>query len=417
MVDQGLSSLTNLIISLAVARIVAPVEFGLFSAFFLLYVLALGTARAVTSEPFVVRFGTGRARRRRAAAAEATGAALVLGATVSGALLVVALWLPATPRLLAFAMAFVLPGLLLQDVLRFVALSNGRPKLAVANDGVWLGWVIAVIALTSSSWGGRTWLAMLAWGAGANIAALLAAWHLRLCPRPGRWRSWLAAHRDLGPRYLAEFLAVQASGQVTVYLVGVSAGLRELAALRGGQVLFGPFHVFDAGTRQLGISQLGALHDTDPVRFRRMLVLVSVMLVAVAASLGVAVLTLPDPWGRALLGRTWNSAQPVILPLTIQKSALALSAGAFCGLRVLEASRLGLRARGTMALLTAACGYVGAITHGAVGAALGMAGGQLLGAGAYVCAFRQAERDHIQRPRDPEPDRELTASSLAEIAR
>jgi hypothetical protein len=395
--DQSLSSITNIAISVVVARSSSTREFGIFTAVFLLYVLALGAARALTSEPLTVRFsGVGDATQRRAAG-EATGTTLVLGGAFSLCLVAIAAVAPDEAAAMVLALAVVLPGLLVQDTLRFVAFVAGRPMDAAFNDAVWL--VCAAVGVTSISVSSTPgpWILLFVWGCAANVAALISAWRLRIQLRPLKSKAWLTTHRTLGPRYLAEFMAVQAGGQITVYLVGLVAGVRALAALRGAQLLFGPFHVVDSGLRQLSLAQLAALHRTPGPAFQRMLLLASAGLALLAAATAPVMLSLPAGMGHAILGQTWIDAQPVMTPLVIQKVALGLSAGAFCGLRILGAARHGLRARIRTSLLAALCGGLGAVVNGAVGAAAGMAVGQAIGVALYWRAYRDSVRDDVNR--------------------
>ena len=54
--DQVLSSGTNFALGIVIARMVSLREFGVFTLVYATYQIALGIARALVSEPLVVRF-------------------------------------------------------------------------------------------------------------------------------------------------------------------------------------------------------------------------------------------------------------------------------------------------------------------------------------------------------------------------
>lgn len=389
-VDQGVSSLTNLGVSLVAARYLGARTFGIFTAAFLLYVLLLGINRGLASEPLAVRYASTESPSDRKAAESATGVALVIGIATVVALLPVMLVLPHDLAAPATALVLTLPGLLVQDTLRFVAFAADRPQSAIRNDLAWLVGAVASVGALVLFGAQSSWALLAAWGLSAHAAALIAACELRIRPRADRTRTWLRENGDLGVRYLAEFVAVQASGQLTVYIVGFTSGFAELAALRGAQLLFGPYHVLDDAVRGLGLAQLARAQLRQARRLARALGLLSAGMVLAGLFAGVALLLLPNGVGRSLVGETWNGARSVIMPLALQKMALGAGVGAFCGLRVILATRNGLRVRMATSLVAAASGYAGALLGGARGAAMGMAAGQLIGAVLYWRAYREA---------------------------
>src|SRR4051812_7301189 len=56
-IDQGLSSLTNLLVSLSVARMLGAEQFGAFSLAYVTYGFILTASRALATDPLIVRFG------------------------------------------------------------------------------------------------------------------------------------------------------------------------------------------------------------------------------------------------------------------------------------------------------------------------------------------------------------------------
>lgn len=397
-VDQGVSSVTNLGVSLVAARYLGARMFGIFTAVFLLYVLLVGITRALASEPLSVRHDRRASPTERTAGESATGLALVIGALAVVVLLPLTIVLPDDLAPPWAALVLTLPGLLVQDTLRFFAFAAEKAPSTIRNDVVWLACVVSSVGALVMLGAQSGWTLLMAWGLSAHAAALISAWELRIRPSPSRAFTWLRQNGDLGVRYLGEFVTVQASGQLTVYIVGLTSGFAELAALRGAQLLFGPYHVLDDAVRGLGLAQLAAVRRRQARWFPRALTLLSLGMVLAGLSVGVGLLLLPDAVGRGFIGHTWGGARDVIVPLAAQKMALGAGVGAFCGLRVILAARDGFRVRIATSLVAAASGYTGALLGGARGAALGMAAGQALGAVLYWRAYRHASSHAPPRP-------------------
>ena len=87
--DQGMSSLTNFLLSVYVARTLGAVAFGAFSLAYVTYAFALNASRGLCTDPFVVRFSGTYLPTWRRAVARCTGTALIVG-LVTGACAIVA---------------------------------------------------------------------------------------------------------------------------------------------------------------------------------------------------------------------------------------------------------------------------------------------------------------------------------------
>ena len=73
-IDQAISGASNILISILAARILGIESFGLFGLVFLVYVLALGSARALGGEPLLLHPVEAEARP-----GDASGTASVVG--------------------------------------------------------------------------------------------------------------------------------------------------------------------------------------------------------------------------------------------------------------------------------------------------------------------------------------------------
>lgn len=390
--DQALSSLTNFALSVLVLRTLSPVEFGAFSVTLLCYYLALNLCRALSGEPHVVRYSHVEKSEMKIATAGSTGLALILGIVGGLILWGVAAVTPAYVSTGLRSLAVVLPGLLLQDSSRYCFFSAGAPSRAFLNDFVWaisqaafVGWVLVYGQGTIGAF-------VIAWGGAATLAAAFGVVQTRAFPDPRRAKWWLVAHRDLGPRFAAEFAVGVGYSQVMYFLIGAIAGLSALGAINAARVLLGPYNVIALGAVGFGVPEGVRIWRRHPAHLAPVVRLWAGILASLAIICGAATLALPASIGRQLLGATWPAARQVLPFTAVFVAAAGAMAGAQIGLRVLAASRESLRARVYVAPLMLAGSTLGAWWGGAPGAAAGMALANCVGAGIYLRAFESANK-------------------------
>ena len=158
-----------------------------------------------------------------------------------------------SPSLLVLGIS--MPGLIVQDTWRSAFFSNLRGSYAFAND---LVWAIAQVALVAAVLvvGARSAPAfILAWAGAANVGAVFGIVQSGFVPRPGLARRWLFQQRDLGPRYMIEFIARNAAQSGAMYATAGFAGLSAAGALRGAQVALGPLNIFNMGITSPAIAE------------------------------------------------------------------------------------------------------------------------------------------------------------------
>lgn len=401
--DQALSSLLGLAVSVAVARSVPASAFGAFALALATYYVALGTSRALTSEPFVVRFsGTSHDVFQREAR-RAAGAVLVVAVAGSAASEVGALLASGPLRASLAAVGLALPALLVQDFFRFAAFSQRRGGVALASDIVWAAGVVvamgAVLAVGASSVG----LLLLAWSLPALGGAMLSMAQLGVTPALRGARSWWRTQRDLAPRFLGEFVTSSGAGQLGLYLVGWIAGLNAAGALRGAQVLLGPLNVLFMGTVIVAVPDAVGLARRSTRGLMRFSILISTTFTATALGWGAVVVFLPSAVGESLLGDSWDAAASVAPIMALATAGSGAITGAFVGLRALAAARRSLRVRVALAPLILAAAAVGAYADGARGAAMGLAATMWLGVTLWWYAYAVELRSRRGTQPHPEP--------------
>ncbi|HEX8802722.1 MAG TPA: hypothetical protein VF743_00975, partial [Acidimicrobiales bacterium] len=220
MLDQGTSSLSNVVVTVMVARMVAPAEFGAFAVALLAYQLATGAVRAVVGEPWLSAHSTdeGAARDRGAADLLRGAVAVSLAASLVIAAAAVVAGGRATGALLGLAIVY--PFLGVQDALRYLAVVD-RPQVALVSD---LTWLVGVVALLAVAPAGVTpaWY-VVAWGVAGAAGLAVAVVTVGVPLRSGRALRWLVDHRGMAGAFLAEMASARAVGQVVLLGLGVIA--------------------------------------------------------------------------------------------------------------------------------------------------------------------------------------------------
>ncbi len=392
--DQAFSSLTNFVLSAVVARNTSPDGFGAFALIFSTYVLVVGIARTMTTLPIVVRFSAVDDRTWRGAAAATTGSAFMLGILGGLAAAGVALAFPGG-RASLLVLAVCLPGLLLQEAWRHAFIARGKPSAAFLNDLVWAvalvpGMVLAARNSTSPA------PFVLAWGVSGSLAAVAGIAQARVLPRPSVAFAWLRDHRDLSTRAVGEFVANTGSTQLVIYATGALGGLAAAGALRGGQVLLGPLNTAFQGIWIVGLAEFVRVLRWRPHLFTRVAIGLSLLLGMGAVAYAVTFLAFGDTLGPIVLGKTWEQARSVLLPLSLAAVAWGLWLGATVGLRALQEFGRSLRVRSIVSGLNVIGGLVGAVLGGATGAAWGLGITYMLGVGLWWREFAKARRKPSQ---------------------
>jgi hypothetical protein len=392
MADQGVSSLTNVVVAIFAARSLSSSGFGAFGLATVICLLAQGVGRAVIGEPLLSRFSAADAPTRGRLVPDIIGAALVVslaGAAVVGIAGPV-VGGPAGSALLALAP--VLPLVLLHDTWRYVFIID-RPAAALSVDLVWMVAVFATLPLAPPD-AGAAWF-VTAWGATAGLGAVAGMVIGRRSLGRPRPLAWITTHRDMGGRFLGEFATGQAVGQVVLVAVGAIAGLSALGAVRAAQVIYGPLNTVHQGI-YLALVPEGA-RTADAAHLRRLMVKASIVLVGIAAVWTVVVLLIPDSWGTALFEDTWSEAGDLMLPMGLAMVAGSAATGGFAGVRALGAARESLRARlrtvGPQLLLPLAGTAVGAGHGYALGFGLGHLVSAVIWWGAFGAALAARRTD------------------------
>ncbi len=372
--DQTLSALSNLGLSIAVAKTTSASGFGAFAIAFLLFGISLAITKSAVGQPMQMRLSGASAAERRTGFQAGLGAATVLGIVFGLVIAVAGLVVGGEVGGALVAVALVLPPLLLQDSCRMAAFTLGRPKIAALIDAVWTAVQFCLLAILINTGRHEVGGLILAWGGAAAVSAVLGLILVRAWPLPSAAPGWVRQHQDLIRYLLPEYFLGLGAMQFGILLVGVVAGATAVGSLRAGQVLLGPLGIVGAAVFQFAVPEVAR---RTPVSAR--------WLAALAAGLsgGLALLTvgylalmlllLPDPLGVALFGNSWAGAAAVLLAMGLSSVSSSLAngpAGVLYGLGQARATfRINL-AKGPLLLLAL---LAGTFLAGAVGASWALA--------------------------------------------
>lgn len=383
-VDQVLSALSNLVITLAVARGGGAEGLGRYAVAFAAYIVVLGFAKALTSEPLLSTARSGDDRRVEAAATSLTVMYAMVAAIVIASIGLL------LGRLELVVVAATLPVTLLHDLLRYQAFRRQAPALAALLDGGWLaGSILAWPLVTQAE---STVIAILCWSAGAALGLVLASPVLRpTFSRPTaaiRW--WLSDARGYATPLLLDSGVVALSSQALVVVLATMVGDSALGVLRAGQVYFAPLLL---ALGALGVLVVPHLIQRPGGATNGVALRLSVF-TAILSALACGAVLLAEPLLRRLLfAESITIPYSLLVPLAIGVVAVGASSGLMI---VSKARRRGgdiARSRVTSALGGTTLLVIGVAMfglHGAAWALVIQAYWYLFGLAARVCAAGRA---------------------------
>lgn len=365
--DQGLSSGTNMVVTIAIAVLLPRDAFGIFAVAYLAYGLAVAGSAAVISSELVLNRGA--ERQRLHVISGSLVAAAVLGA-VCAATLAVWAFVAGDLRNALLVLAATMPLLLVQDLLRSASSLIHRIELAALSDFIWLALSVSSIVVAHHLYPeGDPAVYVACWAVSGCVSVLMFVPLVKRLPAPDMSRFM---RRDfLGYRFVWEYLALRALSQGLTLSLGAMAGVGANAAVRGAATLFGPMTVLITAVASFGPALVLRL---DPRRRSRAMTLGAAILAGCAAALTIAFLLVPRGVGEDILGDSWTVAHEMVPPIGVQNIFTAISTVAFLALRVVE-PRSTLRLRLVGLILLVPSFFVGYWTAGSVGAVWGLAVG------------------------------------------
>jgi O-antigen/teichoic acid export membrane protein len=391
--DQLAWSAANVVMVVAAARLLSASDFGTFAAALLIIVIALTTSRSFVTEPLLLRHPGSEGDvdpQQRSDGAVLGGALALAPALAAGALVLFALFESQNTIAVFMALAVACAANVAQDSVRFVALATGRPVLALMSDLCWLACSVTYLAFVLAGGEGGTAQALVVWSVGAAVGFLVGLVLLRTRPTLRSGIGWVRSSRVFGSRLAGDGLAGVAAANVAFLALGAIAGAEALAGLRGAYLLLGPMNAVTEGVYLAVVPALairtGAGHSIGihVVRMGAALTLVWMVYSAI-------VLVVPIAWKEALLGETWEFAEPVLPWLLLASVLGAIGIAAVYGVRAWRRGRALVRVRLAMLPLYLVVLPLASWWNGATGFAVALVGVSIAQIVLYGSAFVRAD--------------------------
>lgn len=397
LVDQGLSSISNLLAVVLVARVLSPADFGYFALGYAVLTLMLGLSRAY--------FGSRISLAPDQQSARQLTGALVAGMLVVSPLVVVVVLLLSSAAtrgqapLITLIVACATPIVCIQDVLRFGAAAGGRPWAALLSDAVWIC-AMALPLLAGVRLAATAVLTL--WACAAAVAAVVALVAFGERPQLHAGLRELRRREDVGGSLTLGAVATTCATFVVLLVVSRLLGPVAVGSLRGASTAMGPVNVLLAFTA-LGITPV--LVRRPRAGDRRFCASVAAVTVTLVLAWGMVLLLLPDSMGEALFGSSWSGINSVLGWTVTEYVWIAVSAAAVLGLKVRQRAGALIWSRMVVASTTVVAGTTAAALSQttAVAAALAFSGLVAAGAGWFLLL------------RDGTQDREVTDAPTREL--
>jgi O-antigen/teichoic acid export membrane protein len=415
--DQLLSSGTNFLLGILIARSVGVRDLGAFSVAYAPFTFSLGGVRAVASELLIVRHSSLSEHEWRDGIRRSAGTAMLAGIVIGTGSLIAAATLAGSVSSVLTIVGVSLPLLLVQDVSRFALLARQRGAAALLSDAAWAAVMFTAFALLKEAGvASVTWFTF-SWAGAGCVAAVVGLLQLKVLPcGPITAIRWLRGHSDIAPRFLAEFAITTGVSTVTVFAIGGIAGLGELGRLQAAQVLLGPLNIMFGGVGLVATAEgVRQLRDS-PRRLAQDCRWLSLALTTGVLAWGMIVVVVPRSIGESVLRTNWDAGRSLVVPLLIAFAGYASTFGASIGLHCLAAARRILRTNCIEAVLTLFFGLTGAYLAGAKGGAWGFAvAGLLKGVNAWW-QFSRALREYEGRSEAGGAGPKVNADYLPQVA-
>lgn len=347
--DQVLSSMSNALVVFSLARVMSVSEFGVAALLFGIITAAIGLTRGAAGTPLLLLAGSPIADIRREASFSVSATAMfaLVVAVLAGATGV----LLGNPSIgLAFAVAS--PLVLVQDVLRFTAVSASRPVIALIWDGIWTAGSLALLVATWIRPNALT-ATEIAWGwtLFGGVAAVGIAISLRVAPRLQGLGGWLRGSARTRIQFGIENGIEQLSAMAVVAIASVVVGTVAAATLRGAGTLLGPLAIL-IGALPLVVIPESIRAGHDPKRIWSNLCRVALFTSTCALAIGFLGPMVPQSIGQLVLGSSWGAASSVLPLLGIEYAAVSWLACVYSLLKSQGMSAQLVRARAFHAVAT-----------------------------------------------------------------
>ena len=341
--DQGVSSLSNFAVGVAVARVAGIAALGAYSLAYIAWILIADFHRSLVTDPMAIENdvkgdgeveGEPHSADPSVALQAGLAAELVLGAGMAvatagiGGLLLLA-------GQHAYGTAFVafapwLPFLLVQDYWRWAAFLRARPGKALANDLIFD--VVQAAAFVAVALGGihSSAAAIAAWGVGGLAGAAFGLHQHHVRPTLAGGLTHLRERWPMSRWLLGSSVTTWGASQAYIIIAAAMLGPVEIGGLRAAlSLVSGPSMVLLQAGGSVGLPEASkALERRGWAGLRRVQRTVTVASVVSVAGVGMGVLFAGHTLLSALYGPEFGRFGPTadLLALSVLLSTLSVGA-------------------------------------------------------------------------------------------
>lgn len=410
--DQAVSSGTNFLTSLLTARLLAPAEYGQVVIAMTVGVLALAAGRASVGSVLLAVEPVAERGAGRRLVADALSVSLLIG--VGAAVLGLAIgFLPVPAAAAITAVAVWIPGVVVQDALRYAAFRDSAPGRALLLDVVWaLAQGCAVVVLLGAGQVGVTTL-IGAWGVGALVSALVGLWLARPTLALAGARRWLRRTRAMRGWYAGQEVLSQMHVQVVIWTTGAMLGTSDVGGLRAVQTLV----MMPASSALVAMQSLivpamaRRAANGDLAGLRRSTVRLTWLFGGCAALLGLVACLTRQPFVEGVFTSRFAAYTPLMFPVALTAVGFGLTTPVSAACRALQDGRAVFALQASFTVVVVPACILGAVVGGIGGSAWGM---PLAGA-AQTAACAWAFRRRLVTPPLAPAARALPARAPAEL--
>ncbi|QYB02806.1 hypothetical protein I1A62_37415 [Rhodococcus sp. USK10] len=401
LLDQGVYSLTSLGLAFFIARNANPDEFGSYGVVFAIATILITIERAQFVMPYMMDFGRSKLSsnmpgpRLRAGAATAV---LISGVALASIACLSLVFIGSEYVSLVLAFSFLIPCILLQDVVRYVVLNECGIKRVLSIDVVWAGVQFGLLLWLHAVGDPTVPTQVVVWALSALLSVFCA-------PRAiwSRWscsdmRIFISRNGRTGMNLAVESIAASASQYIAILVLSMVGSLTAVGGIRAIQVVLGPLGVFSQGII-LSVSTvligLGADRKRD---VRHYAATISGVVFGISILYIVLVSVIPPHWGRLVLGENWVLGHGLVWPMGIAQAASGVTLGAMLGFRALQISRQTMVVRLALLPVGPAAVIVGYKVADTLGAAVGLMVASIVAALAVWWLFLRSTRLRSEEP-------------------
>jgi O-antigen/teichoic acid export membrane protein len=390
LVDQGVSSLSNVFFTLAAAHVLTRSDFGRVSLLIGACIIILGLQRAFVTDPYMIGAGEPGSHGGLSTFGSLAGAGVIVSLISMPALVLSGAGGSSEVFWVSLTLGLGLPGLCVADALRMTYFRKGLAEKALALDTIWIVFQVA-FAVVSVMNNRATGICMaLSWVGGAAVASLFALVRERVWISFASGIRWTLRQKRLGGPMAVDFLSGQGAAQLSLVAVAAVAGSTEVADIKLVQLALGPLLVVIQGLRNSSLPLLAK--STADQRWRLIHVLGG-LFALVGTIVTLALLWCPVSITERIFGEVWSHQAAIIVLVGLQfvVAAYTLPHSWLLQLhRDVSAPALARTANGIATVLLAA---VLGFRWSSVGAASGMLATSV-GMSLYLYLRARRSRDH-----------------------